>query len=185
MKFVTKRVYNTWSYEPWGRAFAAYDEHLEGLKIVLPASVIELASPALLDDGLILFVNFDHQTKTMELKLRCGNLQIGYYDVIIKYLGAKITNKHDQTLANLAAKTNGFRGFLNDIHFHEISVRKDGRIVHRFLFNPGNQFAITCKSLTWKKISCKDRRFPKLQDRYPGGPTPKLEALTTETKRKK
>jgi hypothetical protein len=180
LKFVTKRVYNTWSYEPWGKAFASYDEHLEQLKAVVPDSIIELASPALLDDGLILFVDHDRQKKTLELKLRCGNLQIGYFDIVIKYLGASITDKHDQTLSNLAASTNGFRGILNDIHFHEFSVRKDGRIVHRFLFNPGTQFAITCKSLTWKKIARKDRRFPKLQDRYPGGPPPDRLALTSD-----
>ena len=170
MKFVTKRVYNTWKFETWTEAFDANRRHIEGLKGVLPDSIIELAEPYLLDDGLVLKVVYDRAKKTLTLVLRCGNLQIDYYDIIITYVGAKITPKHDQTLANIARSTNEFQGYGHDIHFHEITVAKDRRITHRFLFNPGVQFAISCKSLTWRKIPRKGRNFAKVEDRYVGGP---------------
>jgi hypothetical protein len=173
MKFVTKRVYNSWNAEPWRKAFDDYNKHLEELKTTLPASVIELADPSLLDDGLVLKVDHNREKRKLVLTLRCGNLQIDYYDIIITYTGAKITPKHDQTLADIARSTNGFRGFNNDIHFHEFTVAKSGRITHRFLFNPGIQFAISCTTVTWKKIPRSGRKFSKCQDRYPGGPAAK------------
>jgi hypothetical protein len=174
MKFVTKRIYNTWKPEPWRKAFDAYDKHREDLKGILPDSILELSDPSLLDDGLVIKVDHDRVKRKLVLTLRCGNLQIDYYDIVITYLGAKISPKHDRTLAKIARSTNFLQTYDNDIHFHEITVTKCGRITHRFLFNPGVQFAISCKSLTWKKVPRKGRSFLNVPDRYLGGPEVEL-----------
>jgi hypothetical protein len=144
--------------------------HIQSLKGVLPDSIIELADPSLLDDGLILKVEHNRDKRKLILTLRCGNLQIDYYDIVITYFGAKLPPKHDQTLAKIARSTNGFNGYIHDIHFHEFTLAKSGRITHRFLFNPGVQFAISCKSLTWKKVPRKSRNFAKAEDRFLDGP---------------
>ncbi len=164
------RAYYSWSLLPGRKSYEAYVKHMEVLRDLLPAEVVELADVDLLDDGLIIKVDHDRRKKILKVVLRCGNLQIDYYDIVITYLGARISPKHDQTLGKIARSTNGFNGHIHDIHFHEFTLAKSGRITHRFLFNPGVQFAISCKSLTWKKIPRKGRNFAKVEDRYLGGP---------------
>ena len=171
MKFLPMRVYHSDSLVAWSELHAAYNQHMEDLKRLLPQEINELADVALLDDGLVLKVDHDRGKKILKLTLRCGNLQIDYYDIVITYNGAKITPKHDRMLAEIAKSTKGFSGYGHDIHFHEFSVAKSGRITHRFLFNPGVQFAISCKSLTWKKVPRKNRKYPKVANRYISGPS--------------
>ncbi|MBS1728614.1 MAG: hypothetical protein JST51_18000 [Armatimonadetes bacterium] len=108
---------------------------------------------------MLLFVDHDRKAKTLKLTMRCGNFQVGYYNVEVTYEGAHLTSRSNLVLNQIAQTTRGEHDFMHDIHFHEVAALKGGRICHRYLFNPGIQFAIMCRSLTWIRDPRDDRQF--------------------------
>ena len=50
------RAYHSWSLLPGRKSYEAYVKHMEALRDLLPAEVVELADVDLLDDGLIIKV---------------------------------------------------------------------------------------------------------------------------------
>jgi hypothetical protein len=103
------------------------------------------------------------------LVLRCGDLQMGYYDLLLTYEDAVISPRDEWTLAKIARGTkDAWQGA--DVAYHELDQAEDGRIQHRILFHPGLWFGIDCGKLHWKKVDRPDREIPKLPDRFPGGP---------------
>src|SRR5207248_7275733 len=97
----------SWDDSPrtWATFHKAYSQHLEGLRGILPARVLELARLPGVDDGLIVQVSHDRAGCVLRLTLRCGDLQMGYYDLALTYEGAEITPKHEWELARLARST--------------------------------------------------------------------------------
>jgi hypothetical protein len=176
MKFFTLEAYhNTDDYEmqsleSWMKCYRSYEDHLEAMKGILLDSLLAIASQEVFGDGLITRVRQDHQLQKLEIRLRCGNLQIDYCDMILVYKGAKLSPEHDQILATIAGTTTWSKGWSFDCHNNEFDVNSEGEIIHRFLFNPGVCFEISCKSLTGKKVAKPGKRFAYAADRYPGGP---------------
>lgn len=92
MKFFTIDCYNSWysEYEDSRRlkvAFQQYQHHLEAMQGVLPAEVLALAELRGTDDGLVVEVKHDREGRVLTLILRCGDLQMGYYDLRLHYEG--------------------------------------------------------------------------------------------------
>ncbi|HTE19098.1 MAG TPA: hypothetical protein VK689_12045 [Armatimonadota bacterium] len=179
MKFVTPDVYDSWygrvaAFEDSSRldaAYALYQKHLEGLKGVLGADVLALARLPGTDDGLIVEVHHVISQHTLLLILRCGDQQMGYYDLSISYEGAEITPRDQRTLAKIARTTKDSRRYQSDFFHHEIDRTDEGCIEHRLLFHGPLWFAVRCRQLRWMKIDRPNRDLPRLPDRYPGGPT--------------
>lgn len=183
MKFFTLEAYHSTdddkmeSLEDWGQCYVAYDLHLENMREVLPDSLLEISSQNTFDDGLVTRVRHDKKKQKLEIRLRCGNLMINYYDMVLTYEGARISAKDDRMLATIARTTTWGKGWKFDCHNHELDVNSNGEIVHRFLFNPGISFEIVCTSITWKKIPKPGRRLGFARDRYIGGPSEDLALL--------
>lgn len=156
-------------------AINAYKDHLVSLSGRVPDHVLDLARMDGIDDGLIVSANHKRTARRMMLTLFCGYVQMGYFNLTLDYEEAEISEEDDRTLAMLANLT-GIPPRKNcDLTAHEIDLLDDGRIEHRFLFflimeGRWIEFAIRCRSLTWKK-STVDSGFPFIADRYPGGPT--------------
>ena len=53
----------------------------------LPEPIRELATAVNLHDGLVQELVVDHQESTVAILLRCGDLQVGYFDVRLVYSG--------------------------------------------------------------------------------------------------
>src|SRR5687768_9470955 len=108
------------------------------------------------DDGLVVEVQHQRPQKTLRMVLRCGDLQMGYYDLILTYEGASLTPRDEQTLARVARTTRDHRRHECDLAYHEVDVvdmvetSDGGGIEHRFLFHPGVWFAIRCDALHWE-----------------------------------
>lgn len=180
MKFFTLKSYFEDDLVTTGEGWR---EHVEQMREILPESLIRFMDQDLVDDGLIVQVDHNREAQKLVLKMRCGNLQVGYYDLVITYKQAIITPDHDITLASIArsqeynvevhredgtsyfAKSNWY-----DVFAHELDITSEGYYEHRILFNPGVWFAITCKNLTWKQIPRKGSRFVHLSERYPNAP---------------
>jgi hypothetical protein len=174
MRYFTLDAYNHW-YEYYDdkaldEVFDRYTRHLEAMKGILPDEVLVLADLRGVDDGLVIRAQHDREERVLRLTMRCGDLRIGYYDLVLVYEGASISAEHDQVLAWVARSTKGHRTYACDVAYHEVDRSDDGRIEHRLLFHPGVWFAIRCDRLRWEQISRPDRRLPQFRDRYPGGP---------------
>ena len=157
--------------EEYGRtAFERYKRHLEEMQNVFPAEVLELARLSGVDDGLVVEVQHDRSEHVLTLTLRCGDNQMGYYDLIVRYEGATISPQDEQVLARVARTTKSDRYHESDLAFHELDRAEDGHIKHRFLFHPGREFTIRCQELHWEKVNRQSRMLPRALDRFPGGP---------------
>lgn len=132
--------------------------HLEKMRGVLLDHVLELATLPGVDDGQIEEYSYDKNERTLYLVLLCGDLQMGYYDLIITYKNVEVSLDHEKTLAYLAQSVD------EHIHLHrfEVDVTEDGRIEHRLEFFTSEEntwFAIRCEELNWEKIERPKQRF--------------------------
>ena len=158
--------------EDYRAVFDAYTRRLESVRDTLSENLLILAKLPGVDDGLIVEARHEREQRRFMLTLRCGNLRMGYYDLVLTYEDAAISQPDAWILARIARMTNERRG--DDIANHELDVTPDGRIEHRFLFHPGHWFAIRCRTLQWEKINRPNRELPVLPDRFPDGPVTTL-----------
>jgi hypothetical protein len=170
MKFFTVDVYNSWyrTYEDDSTlkaAFHDYNEYLEGLDGILPARILTLARLPGVDDGLVVLVKHDRNQSAIVLTLRCGDLEMGYYDLVVQYEEAEISAQDEQTLAQIARTTQNESRHESDLYFHEMDVTAVGGMEHRLLFHPGVFFAIRCRGLRWEKVDRPDRKLPRVRQR--------------------
>lgn len=171
MKFLTVDVYNSWysEYEDDSvlkAAFHDYQKYLEGLEDILPSGILTLARLPGVDDGLVVQAKRDRNQKFIELTLRCGDLQMGYYDLVLQYEEAEISAPDEQTLAQIAHTTQSESRHESDLYCHELDVTPVGGIEHRLLFHPGVFFTIRCHALRWEKVARPDRMLPRVKQRF-------------------
>jgi hypothetical protein len=181
MRFFTPEACDTFDeIEPFRKVNEAYRRHLACLRGVLPESVLELAEPSGMENGLIVQVSRDRTRRILRLVLRCGDLQLGYYNLVLTYKGAELTPEHDDVLAMIARSTETQRSFECDLAYQEVDANEDGSIMHSLIFYgracPESAsarwpwFSIRCRELQWHREPKRTRRLPPSQDRYPGGP---------------
>ncbi len=127
-----------------------------------------------MDDGLIVQVTFDRAGGRLTLIMRCGDLVMGYYDLVVTYKEAEMTPEDARLLARLARSTVSAGLFDADLSRHEVDTAAEGRIEHRLEFHhhsqPDQWLAIQCRALQWEKIRCLNRDLPEYPDRFPGDP---------------
>lgn len=175
MKFFTLDIYHKGylgtGEDPLVTAGRRYAQHREQMKGILPAEVLALAELPGVDDGLVIEVVHDREQRVLTLTMRCGDLQIGYYDLVLTYEDASITADHEWNLAQIARTTETDRVHRSDVAYHEVDRTEDGQVEHRILFHPGIWFATRCRALRWEQIPRPNRKLPRRKDRFPGGPT--------------
>ena len=115
-----------------GTAFADYKKHLASLLPKLPPDVLTLATNSNLHDGMLLQNVLDTEQATLLLTLRCGDLQVGYFDLELHYLHV-LSPPATEGLAKLVA--NPSRGDLHHSEslYDEVDIEGDV-FVHRILF---------------------------------------------------
>ena len=104
-----------------------YREHLLPLLRQWPTPVRMLANSISLHDGFICKFAWDTQKATLFLRLRCGDLQVGYFDLNLHYFGVLLSPLDWGNL--LAISTSRMCSALYD----EVD-EENGRFVHRILF---------------------------------------------------
>ena len=104
-----------------------YREHLLPLLRRWPTPVRMLANSISLHDGFIRNFVWDTQESTLFLRLRCGDLQVGYFDLDLHYSGVLFSQLDWTSLTALSANKN------SSALYDEVD-EEDGRFVHRILF---------------------------------------------------
>jgi hypothetical protein len=181
MKYFTPEACDTFDeIEPFRKVNEAYRRHLTGLRGILPEKVLELAEPSGMENALVVHVAHDRTRRSLRLVLRCGDLQMGYYNLVLTYEDAWLRPEHDVVLAMIARTTKTQRIFECDLAYQEVDATEDGHIEHSLIFYgracPESAsarwpwFSIRCQELKWYREPKRTRRLPPSDDRYLGGP---------------
>src|SRR5512133_1396706 len=64
----------------------AYWAEIEAIKTNLSPTVLQLATKIELHDGLVRYFELNRIANRLTIALRCGDLQVGYFDVDVIYL---------------------------------------------------------------------------------------------------
>ena len=181
MKYFTPEACDTFDeIEPFRMVNEEYRRHLTSLRGILPEKVLELAEPSGMENALVVHVTHDQTRRSLRLVLRCGDLQMGYYNLVLTYKDAWLKPEHDVVLAIIARTTKTQRIFECDLAYQEVGVSEDGSIEHSLIFYgrvcPDSTsarwpwFSIRCRELRWHREPKRTRRLPPSEDRYLGGP---------------
>jgi hypothetical protein len=161
MKFFTREWANgELPDDEWAETAAAYRRHLDLLLPSLPESVARLAREINLHDGLIRRVSVDRRADELVLNLRCGDLQTGYFDLDLVYLGVDLSSVDLVTLANCA------RDPETELVYDEVDLDAQENYLHRILFGPAGEVSIPFSRLQVECTAQPDRSFPPVDDPY-------------------
>jgi len=131
-----------------------YRRHLEVIASRLPPGVLELSQRWSLNDALFKIVQFDHVNQQLLLRLRCGELQYGYYDLSLHYTGATVIDHTPYRLSGLVA-TAGV-----EVLYDEIDVTGDDRFEQRMILWPSGEFAVSCERFAFSLVPVASRDAP-------------------------
>ncbi len=144
-----------------------YKARLSQVRETFPPALSAVADAWAVDDALIAKLRQSDDPATLELVLRCGNLQIGYFDLDFTYDSPEVSDEHLRALIKVASNIRGnclFDGW--DAWVHEVDRLSDGRIEHRIYFHKGGWVAIRCRDLQVVRTEKLDRRLPPYPNRY-------------------
>ncbi len=122
------------------RIVSDYWVHIDTLLPSLPPAVAALARDINLHDGLIHRVLVQPEQRRLELELRCGDLQVGYFDLDLIYSEVRMDLLDIPLLQALA------RDRQTEVLYDEVDL-DESNYVHRILFWPEGEIAIVFRSL--------------------------------------
>lgn len=106
-------------------AFSRYERHREALRGVVLPEVLELAALRGVHDGRVVGAGWGPDREDLTLALRCGHLQMGYYDLVIHYQEARLLRGSEGRLVRLARNARRNLGD-SDLAFHEVDRTEEG-----------------------------------------------------------
>lgn len=150
---------------------AEYEQRIEQIRPRLPEDVAQITHPSELDDALIAQVWLKKKRKRLDLTMRCGDLNVGYYDLRFRYDNFELTEQELADLAKHAKATISCTHFSGDAWCHEVDLLDDGRFEHSILFHHIWElecyvFNIRCQDMQVRRTDRPSRKLPKLKVRF-------------------
>lgn len=130
---------------------SAYDEHLAKILSSLTPSARILATSIEVHDALLEEVVLEPARQKLSLSLVCGDLQEGYFDLQIRYLGVDPGSFDRLGWERIAAASK------SELLYHELDLSAGDGFEHRFLFHPYREVAIQFRSLSLRVADRADR----------------------------
>lgn len=130
-----------------------YNDHLAKIKSQFSPSLHSLAFEFPLHDGLIRQVIVSKNLRALQLLLRCGDNQMGYFDLDLSY--SEVDFEHFE-FSELAAITNRTE---TEILYDEIDLHSRNSFEHRFIFWPTGEAAVVFRGVTFEMKSVPNRNF--------------------------
>lgn len=134
--------------------FREYRAHLANIGHLLPSNLLFVAAHLSLHDGLFKGVAHHQAARQLDIRLRCGDLPSGYFDLELSY--------HEATI--LTEPTVGLNGLVNnaeyEILYDEVDVADGGVYEHRMLLWPDGEVALRFSSFMYEQIAVADRDAP-------------------------
>jgi len=151
MRFFTRGV-RTGELEVDARQLqTSYEHYLSTLQPPLPSDAMDLSRAVNLHDGLLRQYTVDQRARTIHLRIRAGDLQVGYFDVDLHYIDAAVVSASDAVLRRAL----GDRDY--ELLDDEFDAAGASAWVHRFLFQPDGEATISFRGLTWVQTRRRDR----------------------------
>ena len=141
MKYFTRAWTRGDSDEATASASRRYLRRLRSIWCRLPRSVQKLARKISIHDGRPRGGFHDSATGILELRLIGGDLQEGYFDLVLRYHAAEVLSPGGHTLFDLMNDTD------TEFHYDEVDLRRDSRLEHRILFFPRGEVSIRFRRL--------------------------------------
>lgn len=132
-------------------AVAAYETHLQAIGPKLPSRVLDFASTVSLHDGRIQRVCCGPGSSLVML-LRCGDVQVGYYDLELTYYGLSLAKSDLRCLAGICA------ALTEELLYDEFDLSGD-MIVHRILFSSLREVSFVFREMDHRVASASSRDF--------------------------
>jgi hypothetical protein len=152
MKFFT-RGYRDWTDDEYGAVARAYHQYVNSIADRFPAEVMALYRLDL-HDGLFLTVAADERAQTVSMRLRCGNLQVGYFDVNVGYEGAAIVETETGDVLAVVHDPEA------EILYDEVGIGETRAFEHRLLLWPRGELTICFDRLSVETTSVASREAP-------------------------
>jgi len=118
-----------------------------------------------LHDGRFRAATLRSPSGVLEMHLRCGDLQVGYFDLDLTY---RSVNLSEAEVAELAAAVNLPE---TEVLYDEVDLGPEGSFVHRLLLWPRGELVIPFADLALRRRPTRSRRFR--------APTPRFNAVPT------
>ena len=139
------------SEEDAERVPGLYAAHLRSLTERLTPRIRQFAAEINLHDGLIRGVEHDEHARTLNLRVRAGDKQVGYCDVDLAYLDAAPDPRAVHVLHRMG------RDPRYELRYDELDTGESTPFVHRLLFWPEDEVTIGFRELAWRRIPRRDR----------------------------
>lgn len=137
----------------------AYWAHVDAIESELPEPVRRLARDVNLHDGLIQRVQVDRPADSVSLELRCGDCQVGYFDLELVYAGVDWDRSELSELTAIADDPD------TEALYDEVDrLAEGGPYVHRILWWPYREVELMFDGLTVTTTPQPDRDFERLPD---------------------
>lgn len=112
----------------------AYNEYINSRFMTLPFTLKLLSKHINLHDGILQQIVYNHTQNSLAMKCVCGDLQIGYFLIKIKYLG--LDGPKEEELLSV------FDGRCIEILMDEIEILENQSYSHKMIFNTRSEIDI-------------------------------------------
>jgi hypothetical protein len=161
MKYFTRQWANgELPDEAYDAAVRAYADHIAQLLPRLPKPLAILARDVSLHDALVRCVVVDRTSDKICLGLLCGDLQAGYFDLDVTYLGVHWEALELETLARRARDPG------TELLWDELSETSSGHFRHDILFSPNDEVSLEFSGLELRQVGRRDRIPAMVPDRF-------------------
>ena len=113
----------------------------------------EFAETVDIHDALVREIRLDRQRSTLEIDLRAGDLQAGYFDLAIRYSGVDLQALDTSVLASISRDTQA------EALYHEVDVATTESYEHRWLWWPYQDLDIRFRAFDFLIEPRPDRAF--------------------------
>ena len=120
----------------------------------MPAEVAALANDLSLHDARFKTVAVDYDSGNLKLRLRCGDLQHGYFDLSLDYEGAEMIDATPRGISALMGPPTA------EVLYDEIDVTDDGRFEHDMRLWPDGELVVRFSNLTLARDDVPSRDAP-------------------------
>ena len=144
-------------------SLAANGARIEEIKPQLPPDLKKLATYEInLHDGLMRRITLDRPAGTLTIGLRCGDLQVGYFDVDLAYADVDLKMLDPDVLKAIATDPE------TELLSSEIDLAQRGRFVHRMIFwsRPTREIEVEFRGLRLLTKLRPSREFVKAKQKY-------------------
>jgi hypothetical protein len=136
-----------------------YNLHINAIHSNLTDNIKSFIKEINLHDGIIQLVKVNRNSDNLSFMIRCGDLQVGYYDAEITYVGIDLNNTNLESIRAVAIAKN------EEILYDEFDI-DDGYFTHCYLCYPKYEFMIRFKDLRFSRVDKPDRKIEVFKKKY-------------------